>query len=583
MPHLAPNDIMHIFIALAVLLGAAKLAGELMQKLDQPSVLGEIMAGILLGPTLLGHFRPDLYAFIFPTTGNLPIALETVTTLGVVFFLLIAGLEIDLRSIFRQGKSALAVSFFGVIIPFAFGFGAAGLFPRFLGAAPGADKLIFALFVGTALSISALPVIAKILMDLNLLRTEMGTVVMSSAMFDDLVGWILFSMILGMMNGGGTSMDGVKRTIILVLAFVVLSLTVVRWMIDKLLPHIQAHTSWPGGVLGFIFTLTLAAAAFAEYAGIHAVFGAFIIGIAVGESTHLRKRTSELIHGIVTNVFAPFFFASIGLRTNFVANFNLPITATVIGVACIGKLLGAGMGARLGGMDRRTSWGVGLAMNARGAMEMILGLLALQLGLIRETMFVALVVMALFTSLVSAPAIKFLIRRRRTTTTEGNRHGQAFLPRAEIADQATSSRGNVHRRGRCRQQRAGKISAAGSGARARYVQRLGERFGRSARAREWIAGASGSGGPGGEWSGFRRARRKTRQADYFNSYRRQSVAARSAAGRRRIVQAQGSYRAGFTRRHFRGIDGCLQRSGALSGSSVFFPPRTSRQRRRCDT
>ena len=428
MPHLAPHDIMHIFIALAVLLGAAKLAGELMQKLDQPSVLGEIMAGILLGPTLLGHFRPDLYAFIFPTTGNLPIALETVTTLGVVFFLLIAGLEIDLRSIFRQGKSALAVSFFGVIIPFAFGFGAAGLFPRFLGAAPGADKLIFALFVGTALSISALPVIAKILMDLNLLRSEMGTVVMSSAMFDDLVGWILFSMILGMMNGGGTSMDGVKRTIVLVLAFVVLSLTVVRWMIDKLLPRIQAHTSWPGGVLGFIFTLTLAAAAFAEYAGIHAVFGAFIIGIAVGESTHLRKRTSELIHGIVTNVFAPFFFASIGLRTNFVANFNLPITATVIGVACIGKLLGAGMGARLGGMDRRTSWGVGLAMNARGAMEMILGLLALQLGLIRETMFVALVVMALFTSLVSAPAIKFLIRRRRATTLKDTVTAKLFFP-----------------------------------------------------------------------------------------------------------------------------------------------------------
>src|SRR5277367_2077130 len=364
MPHLAPHDIMHMFIALAVLLGAAKLAGELMQKLDQPSVLGEILAGILLGPTLLGHFKPQLYAFIFPSTGNLPIALETVTTLGVVFFLLIAGLEIDLRSIFRQGKSALLVSFFGVVIPFAFGFGAAGLFPRFLGAAPGADRLIFALFV--------------------------GTVVMSSAMFDDLVGWILFSMILGMMSGAGTSMDGVKRTILLVLAFVVLALTVVRWLIDKLLPHIQAHTSWPGGVLGFIFTLTLAAAAFAEYAGIHAVFGAFIIGIAVGESTHLRKRTSELIHGIVTNVFAPFFFASIGLRTNFVANFNLPITATVIGVACIGKLLGAGLGARLGGMDRRTAWGVGLAMNARGAMEMILGLLALQAGLIQEKMFVAL-------------------------------------------------------------------------------------------------------------------------------------------------------------------------------------------------
>ncbi|MGA2846748.1 MAG: cation:proton antiporter [Candidatus Acidiferrales bacterium] len=428
MPHLTQHEVMTMFLALAVLLGTAKLAGELMQKLGQPSVLGEILAGILLGPTLLGHFRPQIYAALFPSTGAMPVVLETVTTIGVVFFLLTAGLEIDLRSIFRQGKSALLVSFFGVIIPFALGFAAAGAFPKFLGAEAGASRLIFALFVGTALSISALPVIAKILMDLNLIRTEMGTVVMSSAMFDDLVGWILFSMILGMMNTGSHSFGGVKRTILLVSAFTLLALTVVRWLIDKILPFIQAHTSWPGGVLGFIFTLTLAGAAFAEFAGIHAVFGAFITGIAVGESTHLRKRTSEHIHSIVTNVFAPFFFASIGLRTNFVSNFNLGITATVIGVACLGKLLGAGWGAHLGGMDRRTSWGVGLAMNARGAMEMILGLLALQAGLIRETMFVALVVMALFTSLVSAPAIHFLLRRRRVLTLKDTVTTKLFLP-----------------------------------------------------------------------------------------------------------------------------------------------------------
>jgi Kef-type K+ transport system membrane component KefB/mannitol/fructose-specific phosphotransferase system IIA component (Ntr-type) len=428
LPHLTQHEVMTMFLALAVLLGTAKLAGELMQKLGQPSVLGEILAGILLGPTLLGHFRPQIYAALFPSTGAMPIVLETVTTIGVVFFLLTAGLEIDLRSIFRQGKSALLVSFFGVIIPFALGFAAAGAFPRFLGAEAGASRLIFALFVGTALSISALPVIAKILMDLNLIRTEMGTVVMSSAMFDDLVGWILFSMILGMMNTGSHSFGGVKRTVLLVAAFTLLALTVVRWLIDKILPFIQAHTSWPGGVLGFIFTLTLAGAAFAEFAGIHAVFGAFITGIAVGESTHLRKRTSEHIHSIVTNVFAPFFFASIGLRTNFVSNFNLGITATVIGVACLGKLLGAGWGAHLGGMDRRTSWGVGLAMNARGAMEMILGLLALQAGLIRETMFVALVVMALFTSLVSAPAIHFLLRRRRVLTLKDTVTTKLFLP-----------------------------------------------------------------------------------------------------------------------------------------------------------
>ena len=430
MQHLSPHDVMTMFLALATLLGCAKLAAELMQKIGQPPVLGEISVGIFLGPTVLGHYRPHVYQTLFPTTGPMPIVLETVTTLGVVFFLLTAGLEIDLRSIFRQGKSALLVSIFGVAFPFASGVLAASAFPRYMGAEAGANPVIFALFVGTALSISALPVIAKILMDLNLLRTEMGTVIISSAMFDDLVGWILFSFVLGMMHpsADGSIGSGVKHTIVLVLLFVGITLTLGRWLIDKILPVLQAHTTWPGGVLGFIFTLTMLGAAFTEYAGIHAVFGAFVVGIAVGESSHLRQRTSQHIHEIVTNVFAPFFFASIGLRTNFVSNFHLGLTATVIGVACVGKLLGAGWGARLGGMDRTSSLAVGLAMNARGAMEIILGILALQAGLIRENMFVAMVIMALFTSLVSAPAIHFLIRRRRKLTLKDTVTAKLFLP-----------------------------------------------------------------------------------------------------------------------------------------------------------
>jgi Kef-type K+ transport system membrane component KefB/mannitol/fructose-specific phosphotransferase system IIA component (Ntr-type) len=419
--HLSPHDVMTMFMALATLLGCAKLAAELMQKIGQPPILGEISVGIFLGPTVLGHYRPHIYETLFPTTGPMPIVLDTVTTLGVVFFLLTAGLEIDLRSIFRQGKSALLVSIFGVAFPFGAGFLAAEVFPQYMGAEAGANPLIFALFVGTALSISALPVIAKILMDLNLLRTEMGTVIISSAMFDDLVGWILFSFVLGMMHppAGGSIADGVKHTIILVLMFVGLTLTVGRWLIDKILPVLQAHTSWPGGVIGFIFTLTMAGAAFTEYAGIHAVFGAFVVGIAVGESGHLRKRTAQAIHQIVTN----------GLRTNFVSNFHLGLTATVIGVACVGKLLGAGWGARLGGMDKTSSLAVGLAMNARGAMEIILGILALQAGLIRENMFVAMVIMALFTSLVSAPAIHFLIHRRRKLTLRDTVEAKLFLPK----------------------------------------------------------------------------------------------------------------------------------------------------------
>jgi Kef-type K+ transport system membrane component KefB/mannitol/fructose-specific phosphotransferase system IIA component (Ntr-type) len=456
MDHLSPHDVMVVFLALATLLASAKFAGELVKKFKQPSVLGEIIAGILLGPTVLGHYRPALYALLFPRTGPVALVLDGVTAICVVFFLLTAGIEIDLASIFRQGKTALLVSLLGMVIPFAFGLLSAGAFPTLLGADEGTDRLVFALFIGTALSISALPVVARILMDLGLLRTEMGTVIMSSAMFDDLVGWILFGLVLGMMHPNANAGHGIRHTIILVLSFAALMLTIGRWLIHKILPFIQAHSTWPGGVLGFIFSLTLASAAFAEYAGIHAVFGAFITGAAVGESPHLRERTSEHIHQIVTNVFAPLFFASIGLHTNFVTNFETRVTLVILAVACLGKVLGAGWGAHLGGMDLRTSIGVGLAMNARGAMEMILGILALQAGLIHEPMFVALVIMALATSLLSAPAIRFVIHGKKTVSLKEIVTSQLFFANLssdtkngvlrEMCDRAATLVGNAPER-----------------------------------------------------------------------------------------------------------------------------------------
>jgi Kef-type K+ transport system membrane component KefB/mannitol/fructose-specific phosphotransferase system IIA component (Ntr-type) len=426
MQQLTPHDVTTMFLALAVLLGSAKIAGELVQKFNQPAVLGEIIAGIFLGPSLLGSLEPKLYSTLFPTNGAFPLVLNAVSTIGVVLFLLTAGIEVDLSSVFRQGRSALVVSFFGVLVPFVVGTAAAGIFPKFMGMEPGADRTIFAFFVGTALSISALPVVAKILMDLNLFRSEVGMLVLSSAMFNDLVGWILFSLVLGMMSEGSASLPKLRHTIFLTVAFVLIFLTVGRWLIHKALPLIQAHTSWPGGVLAFIFTLTLASAAFTEHAGIHAVFGAFIAGIAIGDSSHLRKRTREHIHEIVTNVFAPLFFVSIGLQANFVKNFSLGLMLILLTVACAGKVLGIGWGARLGGLDRRTSWVVAFAMNARGAMEIILGLLAIQSGLIKDRMFVALVLVALITSLIAGPSVNFLVERRRAIHLKDYLSGKLF-------------------------------------------------------------------------------------------------------------------------------------------------------------
>lgn len=432
MNHLTSHDLTTAFLALAVVLAVARFAGEVVRRVGQPSILGEIGSGIVLGPSILGHLKPEWYKGLFPATGAVPLVMDTMATTGLVFFLLAAGLQTRLQNILQQGKRALFVSLFGGAVPFATGFLAADLFPSFLGAEQGSHRLVFALFIATALSISALPVIAKTLMDLKLLETTLGSLVISAATFDDLFGWILFGLVTRLFNSTRLGVNETTlfanaaweavRTILLVVAFVFLTLTCGRWLIEKIIRTIRRRTRGRGGVLSFIFSLAFAAAAFAEHTGVQAAFGVFIVAIALGDSlaggalpednsVYSDEITYE-IRQIATNLFAPFFFASISLHTDFVTSFNLEITVALILVACTGKLLGAGLGARMGGMDARSSCAVGLAMNSRGAMEIVLALVALRNGLIAERMFVALVILALFTSLISGPAIQALMRQK---------------------------------------------------------------------------------------------------------------------------------------------------------------------------
>ena len=186
-------------------------------------------------------------------------------------------------------------------------------------------------------------------------------------------------------------------------------LTIGKKIIDKTLPWMQTKLSWPGGVLSISLGICLLSAAFTEAINIHAILGAFIAGIAFGDSVHLREQAREIIHQFVTNFFAPLFFVSIGLKINFIENFDPVIVSIVLVLAFVGKVLGATIGARLGGMSKNHSLAVGFGMNARGAMEIILGTLALNAGLISKPIFVALVIMALVTSLTSGPLMKKFI------------------------------------------------------------------------------------------------------------------------------------------------------------------------------
>lgn len=413
MASLSAQEITAFLLSLAILLAAARLLGEIAKRLNQPAVLGEILAGILLGPTLLGAVAPATSVFLFPLEGGGALAREGLMVLAITLFLLVAGMEVNLSSVWRQGRLALSVGVAGIVGPFAIGFGMAWWLPQQMGIAAGTDPLIFALFIATALSISALPVIAKTLMDLNLYRSDLGMMVIAAAVFNDLVGWIIFAVILGMLGSGGGHALSVAGTIWLTLGFALFMMTWGRALLHRALPWIHAHTSWPGGVLGFALALALVCAAFTEWIGVHAIFGSFLAGVALGDSSHLRQRTRATIAQFVSFIFAPLFFAGIGLKVNFVAHFDLVLVVLVLVIACIGKVVGCGIGGRLAGMPTREAWALGFGLNARGAMEIILGMLALQYGVIDERLFVALVIMALVTSLMSGPAMQWLLRLKK--------------------------------------------------------------------------------------------------------------------------------------------------------------------------
>lgn len=407
---LAHNELIVLLLSISTMLIVSRIFAELGKKLKLPVVMGELIVGIILGPTVLGMLYPEIFTYLFPRTGNIPIALDGIFSLSVIMLLFVAGMEVQLSLVLKQGKVAVYTSTFSMVIPFFTGFAVAWFFPEIFSISNEHDpKLLFALFFGTALSISALPVIARILMDMNIFKTNVGMVIIASAMFNDLIGWLIFSFILSITNSGTADHLSLWYTIAYIIGFGLFMLTIGKKIIDKTLPWMQTRLSWPGGVLSISLGICLLSAAFTEAINIHAILGAFIAGIAFGDSVHLREQAREIIHQFVTNFFAPLFFVSIGLKVNFIQNFDPLIVAIVLVLAFVGKVLGASVGARLGGMSRKHSWAVGFGMNARGAMEIILGTLALNAGLISQPIFVALVIMALLTSLTSGPLMKRFI------------------------------------------------------------------------------------------------------------------------------------------------------------------------------
>jgi Kef-type K+ transport system membrane component KefB len=410
MSKLTHHEVMILLVQLSAMLLMGRVLAELARRLKQPAVVGEIVAGIIIGPTVLGMIQPEWFGPLFPTGTHSGVVLAGFVQVAVVMLLFIAGLEVDLHIVWQQGRQSIITSLFGLLVPFLFGFMFPYLFPDFFGLADKHAKFVFALFMGTAMAISALPVIVRILMDLGLFKSRMGLLVVASAMIDDVIGWIIFSVILGMIGKGAVG-SSLINTALLTIGFTALMLTIGRAILNRLLPWINKKMAWPGGVLSVSLAFCFLGAAFTEYIGIHAIFGAFIVGVAFGDSVHFSERAKEIVHQFINNIFAPLFFVSIGLRVNFVTNFDFGLTIIILVIAFAGKIIGSGLGTRLGGFSWRESMAAGFGMNARGAMEIILGLIALENGLIDERVFVSLVVMALVTSMTSGPLMKWVLKK----------------------------------------------------------------------------------------------------------------------------------------------------------------------------
>lgn len=427
------NDVLVFLLSVAALLGVARLLGELARVLGLPMVVGELLAGVLLGRTGLGRLAPEAYAFLLPEHGLSSAMLAGTTTLGVVLLLTVAGLEVDIAVVQRRGRSALAVSVLGVLVPLAGGVALGYLLPSDALAEPGRRHL-FAAFMGVALSISALPVIARTLLDLGLLRADIGLLVMTAAMISDLLGWVAFSVLLGPLQGTGVHFAEVATPLALTLGLSVLCVVFGRRLVDAALERIERRPDLaPGRVLSLMAVLSLLIASATQAIGVHAVLGGFLAGVTIGESPRLRERTRQTVQQFVANVFAPIFFAGVALRVDMVASFSWTICAAVLVVATVAKVAGAAAGARLSKIPWRESLAIGFGLNARGAMEIILALVAREAGLIDDRIFVALVVMAVGTSVVAGPAMTRLLglstRARRAAEDDAAtlvRHG-AFV------------------------------------------------------------------------------------------------------------------------------------------------------------
>lgn len=391
---------------------AARIFGWIFRKLGQPSVIGEMVAGIVIGPSVIGARFPDFSALLFPTEslGNLHI----LSQIGLVLFMFVIGMELDLNAIRKKAKDAVVISHASIVFPFTLGVGLAYfIYEQY--APPKIDFLSFALFLGIAMSITAFPVLARIVQERGIHKTRLGTIVITCAAADDITAWCILAAVIAIVKAG--SVASAMYVIALAIVYVLLMLAVVRPFLKRVAELKNSRSKLSKPVVA-IFLLTLIVSAYvSEIIGIHALFGAFMAGAIMPENNRFRSLIIEKVEDVSLILLLPLFFVFTGLRTQ-IGLINDPslwgVMGCIIGVAVAGKFIGSAVAARFVGQSWKDSLTIGALMNTRGLMELIVLNIGYDLKVLSDQVFTMMVLMALITTFMTGPAldlIQFLFKK----------------------------------------------------------------------------------------------------------------------------------------------------------------------------
>lgn len=399
--------VLSVLVPLTVLMVTARLLGLLCHRLNQPAVIGEIIGGVLLGPSALGRFSPAAQQIVLPPDGA-PI-LNGIAQLGVILYMLLVGLELDLDALRSRVRSTLAISGAGIIVPFTLG-GALALVLYGAHAPVGVGFGPFALFVAVSMSITAFPVLARILDDRGIQGTGLGMVALTCAAIDDVMAWCLLAIIIGAIR---TTPSAALTTVALTAVYVAAMLTAARAFAVRTTARLDRGSNAGSGGMTVMLTAALLSAAIAEVIGVHAIFGAFLVGAIVPHDSRVARQAHERLADVVRVLLLPAFFALTGLRTQIgllqTAD-DWMLCATIIAVATAGKFGGVALTASLTGLPWRDSAALGILMNTRGLVELIVLNIGLDLGILTPQLFTMLVIMAIVTTMMTSPVLDRLLR-----------------------------------------------------------------------------------------------------------------------------------------------------------------------------